>query len=193
MSNRPKRNNSNNTTLKLITASIAIAGAAYGTYKYLSSFTPQIINQNRNEDSIIDETDSNPLKFKQKEDTSISLVISKTVLDKISEYNENHEDGIDIQNYLKNYKNLVIILYPGLTFKDLENYFEIDEINQRRILQTSVEDSIFHLLKQLGSSINLVCFKDFNKSKEDIDKEFRLENILSNVISLDNLQFVTFI
>jgi hypothetical protein len=194
MSHNSKNNQSSITTnpkLKIITASIALAGLAYGSYKYLfGNKTIGIKNENL---IITDNNINNNLKFKQNKNTTISLVITKSVLNLIDNYNELNEDGIDIQSYLNFYPNLVIILYPELNLNDIESYFEINENFKNRILQTSIEESIFHLLKQLKNDINLLNLNDFKISKEKIESQFRLNNILSNVIDLDNNLFTNYI
>ena len=182
--------------MKVVTATVALAGAAYGVYKYLSQISSDAATRvfsNYDSNDTTAGTDSNPLRLKQPVDTSISLVISKTILERIEKYNQDNEDGIDLLWYLGSYPNLVVILYPGLVDKDLENYFELDDTLKSRVLKTGVEESVFHLLKQVGASVNLICFNDFTMTKEDMDKNFRLENVLKNVISLDNAQFTDFI
>lgn len=185
----------NNSTLRLLAGSVALAGFAYGVYKYLNNLnaktpigtdltsTEENANNFKSDSNIIH---SNRLKPKQKLESTISLVISPTILKQIDQYNQENEDGIDLQNYLKIYPNLVIILYPGLTLENIENYFKIDDNLKYKILITEKEESIFHLLKHVGSNLNMINFNDFNMDKETIDKNFRLENILPNVISLDN-------
>lgn len=196
MSRPPRRHNTQHSTVKVVTATVALAGAAYGVYKYLSQISSDAATRvfsNYDSNDTTAGTDSNPLRLKQPVDTSISLVISKTILERIEKYNQDNEDGIDLLWYLRSYPNLVVILYPGLVDKDLENYFELDDTLKSRVLKTGVEESVFHLLKQVGASVNLICFNDFTMTKEDMDKNFRLENVLKNVISLDNAQFTDFI
>lgn len=183
-----------NSTLRLVAGTVALAGLAYGSYKYLSN---RWTGSSKVEEDVPSTTaatlSSNRLRQKQRSDVSISLVVSKTILRQMEQYNTENEDGVDLRDYLRLYPNMVIILYPGLTPKDVECYFEFGDNLRHRILETSKEESVFHLLKQLGSEINLVCFADFSQDQQTIDTQFRLERVLPNVISLNKVFFVDYI
>lgn len=180
-----KNNKTKNSTLKLVAASVSLAALAYGSYKYLTeSSTPESPPtfgiQN---DAVV--TDSNPLRRKQERNTRITLVITNSVLEWIKTYNESHEDGIDLQNYLEIYPNLVIILYPEITLSDIELYFEINGSFKHRILLTEKEESVFHLMKHLNNNINLLNVSDFSINNEEIDRIYRLSQSLHNLILLN--------
>lgn len=181
---------------------MALATLAYGSYKYLTSaaaVTGQKQEQRAGGSASALETDetaclsSNRLRPKQRTDVSISLVVSKSVLRQMEQYNTEHEDGVDLQNYLRLYPRMVVVLYPGLTPADVECYFELDDDVRHRVLETGKEESVFHVLKQVGSDITLLCFDDFAIDRATIDKRFRLDNVLRNVVSLDRAFFIDYI
>lgn len=196
---RQKRNYSSSTSnsssrLFLLGSSFAVATLAYTTYKYLTNDTiVKEDNSNKNTVNNKDTTDvnidSNRLRIKHNKNTSISLVISKSILKQIEDYNIDNEDGIDLQNYLENYPNLVMILYPGLDFKDIEIFFKINDSFKHRILKTGVEESVFHLLKQINSDINMIFLQDFKIDDDLIDKNFHLKSTLSNLVTLNDENF----
>lgn len=191
--NKKNSSTTNNPTLRLLGASMALAGLAYGSYKYLTSSEPVNSNQLGPIESTKEALSSNRLRFKQKLDTSVSFVITKSVLEQIDEYNDKNEDGIDFVSYLTAYPNLVLILYPGLGIEDLETYFEINQDMKYRIMTVQFEESIFHILKHLNSELNLVRFKDFQSDEDTINQRFRLGDVLNNLISLDDALFIDYI
>ena len=181
---------------------MALATLAYGSYKYLTSTAA--VKEPEHEQGTgtgagVLETDeaaclsSNRLRPKQRTDVSISLVVSKSVLRQMEQYNTEHEDGVDLQNYLRLYPHMVVVLYPGLTPADVECYFELDDSVRHRVLETGKEESVFHVLKQVGSDITLLSFDDFKLDRETIDRRFRLDNVLPNVVSLDRAFFIDYI
>lgn len=198
MNSGAKGRNGKSKSLRIIGASVA-AAALYGFYKYCQATvepvtTGQISVEDKEGDDLIK---SGNLNFKHNSDISISLVITDHVLKKIEKFNHNKNNCgdfyIDLQSYLKHYPKLVIILYPGLSYKNIEEYFEIDEVFKSRILETGAEESIFHILKQLNSNINLIDFQGFKTDQESINKNFRLDASLSNLIELKDSLFTNYI
>ncbi|TID30917.1 hypothetical protein CANINC_000509 [Pichia inconspicua] len=180
-----KKAKSTNSTLKLVATSVSIAAVAYASFKYLTGKVEEneitSITANNSQS-----TDSNPLRRKQERNTPITLVVSKSILDWIKNYNQDHEDGIDLQNYLELYPNLVIILYPEITLSDIEVYFEFNESYKHRLLFTEKESSVFHMMKHLNNNINLINLNDFSMNNEEIDRIYRISQSLHNLIPLTN-------
>lgn len=187
----PPNNKTKSKTLKLVAASVALAGLAYGSYAYLTKtinekiFTP--------EDDISNEIINNNLIFKQDKNISISLTITSNTLAQISKYNEIFEDGIDIQTYLSHYPNLIIILSSGLKIEDIEEYFEISNTFKSRILNVDINDSIFHILKQLKCDLNLIDYVGLGMDPNDVEDKFKLGNFVNGVVDLNGKLFTDFI
>lgn len=192
-----RKSRSSNSALKLAATSVSLAALAYASYKYLSGKNEQegVTNTSSTSTSnILQSTDSNPLRRKQERNTAITLVVTKSVLDWIKNYNQDHEDGIDLQNYLEVYPNLVIILYPDIKLSDIEFYFEFNDSFKHRILFTEKESSVFHMMKHLNNNINLININDFSMNNEEIDRIYRISHSLHNLIPLsDDSPFIQYI
>ncbi|OUT20574.1 hypothetical protein CAS74_004235 [Pichia kudriavzevii] len=111
---------------KVAGASIVVALMAYATYKYWTVSENEFTSAQKQD----------LLRPKQQLSTSIALVITPAILDKLKEYNSNQENQIDIVTYLKMYPNLAVVLWPGLQIEDLENYFVVGPPIRNRILRT---------------------------------------------------------
>lgn len=163
---------------KVAGASIVVALMAYATYKYWTVSENGSTSAQKQESG--GDTTEYELRPKQQLSTSIALVITPAILDKLKEYNSNQENQIDIVTYLKMYPNLAVVLWPGLQIEDLENYFVVGPPIRNRILRVEKMESISIILRHLNKDLNLVV--------EGIETRG-----LKNIITLKEKLFVEYI
>lgn len=188
-----KREQKGHTLLKAATTIVVVGSALYTAY--------QLCNNQQSDDNIKETNSYQDLtggavadsQKKLPKNSKITLVVTGKVLQTISEHNDKCEQGIDIQEYLGYYPGLVLLLYPGISIEDLETYFEIDRSLLHRFIPTTKEESIFHVAKQLGSSINLFNFHDFKTPFNIIIQESHIDNFLKNLTDMKDRPFTDFI
>ncbi|ODV83092.1 hypothetical protein CANARDRAFT_106312 [[Candida] arabinofermentans NRRL YB-2248] len=148
-------------SFKLLTTLVFLGGLAYSTYNYIQSHSldqPQSQSQ------------SQSTKTKIPLNRSISLVITPNILKSLTD-----DDLIDL---LENYSNLTIIFHPSIL--DIPN---VPRSYKYRLIQTLKEESIFHVLKQINSTMNLIPFKQLSMSSKEIEN-FHLDRFLSGLIDI---------
>ncbi|GMM28933.1 hypothetical protein DAMA08_016490 [Martiniozyma asiatica (nom. inval.)] len=174
------RKQKGNSTFKVVSSAILTASAIYGAYQLWSRGT----QENQSGKSAADINTSNsascatPTK-KLSKSSSVSLLITPSILSFICKYNQENDDGIDLQDYLRYYPNLKLVLFPGIDKRNnLETFFELDDKIIFRIIETEYEESIWHVLKQLRSDLNIIDFTDFSLDKEEIEDKFHPHKLL---------------
>lgn len=172
--------------LRVIATLAVLGGVVYTAYQ---------LWKNTNDSTPNEAHVSNILKprKKQRKDASITLVVSEAVCRKIEEYNEKEEFGINLQEYMRYYPKLTIVLYPGIAVGRVSPYFEIDSKLMHRIIHTTKEESVFHIAKHLNSSVNLFNFSDFQESIQDINHTYHLDEFLMNLTDMKDGLITDFI
>ncbi|VEU19875.1 DEKNAAC100002 [Brettanomyces naardenensis] len=180
--------------LRVITTAVVIGSALYTAYQLWRGQEEQDGDQQK-EDYCKDLTGGDIIdrKKKQAKNTKITLIVSHKVIELIQKYNTDHEDGIDLQEYLRYYPNLTLILYPGISKDDIRTFFEIDDRLSYRIIPTTKEESVFHVAKQINSALNLFDFGDFSTSSEEIIGQFHIDSFLRGLIDMRNQPFTKYI
>lgn len=188
-----KKQSTKSTLFRAVTSIVVIGSAIYTAYQLWNS--QQSDDDVREGNSLQDETKGGEISLKKKlpRNTKITLVVTQGTLQSIKEHNNRCEQCIDIQQYLRYYPGLKLILYPGISINDLRTYFEIDDSLLHRIIPTTKEESIFHVAKQLDSSINLFNFDDFEMHFDIIVQKFHIDDFLKNLTDMKNCLFTDFI
>ncbi|KAG7884136.1 hypothetical protein KL938_002008 [Ogataea parapolymorpha] len=104
---------------------------------------------------------------------SVSLVLTQKDLDSFS------------AAYLNEYPNLTVILHPSVDKSEFLSRFNVQG-NSHKVIQVWSEESIFHVLKQLSSKINLITMNNLEMSANEVEA-FHLNKFLINVHEVDHI------
>ncbi|KAG7697675.1 hypothetical protein KL930_000270 [Ogataea haglerorum] len=106
-------------------------------------------------------------------DQSVSLVLTQKDLDSFS------------ASYLNDYPNLTVVLHPSVDKSEFLNRFTVQR-HSHKVIQVRSEESIFHVLKQLNSRINLVTMRNLEMSAKEVEG-FHLDKFLTNIDEVDSI------
>ncbi|KAG7938242.1 hypothetical protein KL934_000816 [Ogataea polymorpha] len=87
--------------------------------------------------------------------------------------------------YLNEYPNLTVILHPSVDKSEFLSRFNVQR-NSHQVIQVRTEESIFHVLKQLSSNINLITLGNLEMSANEVET-FHLDKFLTNVHEVDRI------
>ncbi|GME91250.1 hypothetical protein B5S28_g950 [[Candida] boidinii] len=170
--NRGKKEATKNKYTTALAALVVAGGFLYSGYSY---YKKNILGETEDEIKVSQSSSGN----NKNRLTFISLVLSESMV-------ESENDKLRLKQVFKGLTNLTIVLHPYLQKQDILQILDIDEEEDGfRIIETSKEESCFHILKQIGSSISIFKSKDFSLNQNEIE-EFHLNSFLSNIIDLDN-------
>ncbi|KAH3665995.1 hypothetical protein OGAPHI_004184 [Ogataea philodendri] len=142
-------------------ATILVAGLVIGRIVYQVTESPNTANSNLQKKTI------------QPETRSITIVVSKSYAHIIE------------PRLFDKYPNITVVLHPALAKSEIVSQLGLADV-ESRIIQTEHEESIFHIMKQLGSSYNFVSLHDLDMSPEKIET-FHLDSFVGNISDLDSL------
>ncbi|KAG7813395.1 hypothetical protein KL921_000941 [Ogataea angusta] len=104
---------------------------------------------------------------------SVSLVLTQKDLDSFS------------AAYLNDYPSLIVILHPSVDKSDFLSRFNVQK-HTHKVIEVRSEESIFHVLKQLSSKINLITMSNLEMSANEVEA-FHLNKFLVTIDEVDHI------